>query len=328
MVKPVDGLAEVASVPLSSVRAGLVVALSFVIFSCAAKFHTIHAMSNDPLLELLRPERLTAVVDVGANPIDGDPPYKTLLAKRGCRVVGFEPQPEALAILNTRKSDLETYLPDVIADGNPATLRICSAAGMTSLYKPAAKILNHFRSFPEWGTVVKEISVSTTRLDNAIAENALDFLKIDIQGGELTAIENAPRCLAQAVAIQTEVSFLPLYEEQPTFAEIDQALRKFGFIPHTFAAINRRMIAPLFDEQNPYAALNQLLEADVVYVRDFTQPQRMSDEQLKHLAIIAHHCYRSFDLAMNCIVHLCQRQVIAAESIKHYAALAVSLPPI
>ena len=43
--------------------------------------------------------------------------------------------------------------------------------------------------------------------------------------------------------------------------------------------------------------MNQLLEADVVYVRDFTFPDKMSSEQLKHLALIAHHCYGSYDLA-------------------------------
>jgi hypothetical protein len=177
-----------------------------------------------------------------------------------------------------------------------------------------------FRGFPHWGTVVEELPVSTARLDDVIAEDALDFLKIDIQGGELTAIENGRRCLAHAVAIQAEVSFLPLYEEQPTFADMDRALRKLGFIPHTFAAVNQRMIAPMFDERNPHAAMNQLLEADVVYVRDFTQPDAMTDEQLKHLAIIAHHCYRSFDLATNCISRLCQRQVIAADSVQRYVA--------
>jgi hypothetical protein len=52
---------------------------------------------RDPLFKLLRPERLTAVVDIGANPIDGDPPYQSMLEKRLCRVVGFEPQSEALA---------------------------------------------------------------------------------------------------------------------------------------------------------------------------------------------------------------------------------------
>jgi len=278
-------------------------------------------MFDDPLISLLRPKRLTAVVDIGANPIDGDPPYKDLLQKRGCRVTGFEPQPEALAILNKRKSELETYLPDVVGDGNPATLRICRAPGMTSLYKPDSKMLAHFCGFPQWGTVVREIAASTTRLDDLIGEDDLDFLKIDVQGSELTVIKNGGRCLAHAVAIQAEVSFLPLYEEQPTFAEIDQALHKLGFVLHTFAAINKRMIAPLFDEKNPYAALNQLLEADAVYVRNFTRPEAMTDEQLKHLAIIAHHCYGSFDLAANCIFHLCKRQVIAADSLENYLAM-------
>lgn len=278
-------------------------------------------MSDDQLLNLLRAERLTAVVDVGANPIDGDPPYKALLQIRGCRVTGFEPQVEALAELNKRKGDLETYLPDIIADGRPATLHICRAPGMTSLYKPAAEMLNYFRGFPEWGAVVKKIEVSTSRLDDVLAEQAIDFLKIDIQGGELTAIENGQHCLSRAVAVQAEVSFFPLYEGEPTFADVDRALRKLGFIPHMFAAVNRRMIAPLQDRKNPHAALNQLLQADAVYVRDFTKAQQMSDEQLKHLCIIAHHCYRSFDLAMNCIFHLCERKAVLPDGMQRYASL-------
>jgi len=78
------------------------------------------------------------------------------------------------------------------------------------------------------------------------------------------------------------------------------------------------MIAPMFDAQNPYAALNQLLEADVVYVRDFTRPDLMTDEQLKHLAIIAHHCYKSFDLTVNCLHHLRQRGAITGEFMEQY----------
>jgi len=49
----------------------------------------------DPITELLRPERLTAVLDIGANPIDGEPPYKGMLAAGLCTVTGFEPQAEA-----------------------------------------------------------------------------------------------------------------------------------------------------------------------------------------------------------------------------------------
>ena len=42
--------------------------------------------TEDPLFRLIGPERLTAVVDVGANPIDGDPPYLPMLRGGLCRV--------------------------------------------------------------------------------------------------------------------------------------------------------------------------------------------------------------------------------------------------
>ena len=51
------------------------------------------------LCDILKPRRLTEVVDIGANPIDEEPPYKTMLADGACRVTGFEPQAEALAAL-------------------------------------------------------------------------------------------------------------------------------------------------------------------------------------------------------------------------------------
>jgi hypothetical protein len=47
-----------------------------------------------------------------------------MLSRRLCTVTGFEPQPDGLASLNARKSELETYLPYVIGDGSPGTLHI------------------------------------------------------------------------------------------------------------------------------------------------------------------------------------------------------------
>jgi hypothetical protein len=106
------------------------------------------------------------VVDVGANPIDGQPPYRPLLAARLCKVIGFEPQPKALAELNARKSAAETYLPYVIGDGMPGTLRVCSAPGMTSLLRPDPNMAMYFRGFESWGRVVEEQPVETRRLDD------------------------------------------------------------------------------------------------------------------------------------------------------------------
>jgi hypothetical protein len=41
-----------------------------------------------------------------------------------------------------------------------------------------------------------------------------------------------------------------------------------------------------------------------VYVRDFRDKSNLSDEQFKHLALVMHHCYRSFDLALYCLLAL------------------------
>lgn len=275
----------------------------------------------DAVADLLRPERLTAVVDIGANPIDSDPPYKRMLASRLCTLVGFEPQAEGHASLNARKGDLETYLPYAIGDGTPGILKVCQASGMSSLFTPEPRVLNAFPLFAHFGTVLKEIPIETRTLDSISEIAALDLLKIDVQGSELSVFRNGSARLANAVAIQTEVSFMPLYKSQPVVGDIDLALRALGFVPHMFAAINKRMILPVHLADNPYAAINQLLEADIVYVRDFTQPEKMDPEQLKHLAMIAHHCYGSYDLAANCIHNLVVKGVMPAGAVEQYLAL-------
>ena len=39
---------------------------------------------------------------------------------------------------------------------------------------------------------------------------------------------------------------------------------------------------------------------------------------LKHLALVAHHCYGSYDLAANCINHLATRGVLPADAVGRY----------
>jgi FkbM family methyltransferase len=267
---------------------------------------------------LLSPQRLTAVVDIGANPIDGEPPYTPMLAEGLCQVTGFEPQQEALLELQRMKGPNERYLPYAVGDGDAHTLNICRASGMTSLFQPDPATLGLFEVLKPLGEVIERVPLQTRRLDDISEIQHLDFLKIDIQGGELAVFKGGKAKLAEAVAIQTEISFVTLYKDQPSLGDIDLELRSQGFLPHCFAAIKPWPIAPCVIDNNPRQALNQLLEADIVYVRDFTHADSMSDEQLKHLALIAHYCYRSFDLAVRCVMLLEQRQALEAQTQQRY----------
>ena len=276
-------------------------------------------MSIKNLLQLLKPVRLTEIVDIGANPIDGEPPYRPMMAaKHLCRVTGFEPQQDALNALLTKKGQNERYLPYAIGNGSEQTLNICQVSGMTSLLTPDKNMLQTFGIFAEFGRVIEQIPISTRTLDSIDEIVHLDYLKIDIQGGEMDVFKHGRQKLAKTVAIQTEISFMPLYENQPTFAEIDAELRSQGFVPHCFAAMKNWIISPLVINNNPTIPLNQLMEADMVYVRDFTKPDSMSNEQLKHLALISHICYQSFDLTMRCVQLLEQRGVLAKGAVERY----------
>ncbi len=277
--------------------------------------------NTDFLFSVLAPDRLTTVVDIGANPIDGDPPYKGMLEKQLCTVLGFEPQEEALQQLEQQKSPQECYLPHAIGDGKPHTLYQCRASGMTSLFEPDATTLSLFNDFSFLGEVIDRPVLETTRLDDLEAIEAMDFLKIDIQGAELDVFQSGRNKLQQCVAVQTEVSFIPLYKDQPVFWQIDKEMREQGFIPHAFDAVKRWPLAPYRDPGHHRKPLNQLLEADIVYVRDFVHPQNMSDEQLKHLALVAQHVYRSYDLVMRCLSILVSRHSLGADVLDEYVLL-------
>jgi FkbM family methyltransferase len=273
------------------------------------------------LARLLSIGRLTHVVDIGANPIDGAPPYRPLLEAQLCRITGFEPQASALAELNLKKGANETYLPYAVGDGNEHTLNLCAYSGWTSTFVPSAAALEVFSFFKNNASVVGQTRIQTHRLDDLAEVNDIDFLKIDIQGGELNVFVHGKDKLKNAVAVQTELQFVNLYEGQPSFGQVDQELRSQGFIPHAFAALKRWPISPLQFGGDPTRALNQLLEADLVYVRDFVHPDNMSIDQLKHLCLIAHACYGSFDLAGRCIALLEQRKDIPAGALQQYIAM-------
>ena len=74
------------------------------------------------------------------------------------------------------------------------------------------------------------------------------------------------------------------------------------------------------DHQQLYDS-SALLEADLVYVRDFVHAESMSSEQLKHLGQISHSCYGSFDLAGGCVALLEQRNALAAGALQQYIDL-------
>lgn len=270
---------------------------------------------NSSLYRLLELTRLPVVVDVGSNPIDGDPPYKNLLKERLCEVIGFEPQQDALEKLRVGASDLETYHPHSIGLGGKSILNIFKASGLTSLYKPNVSVFNQFDALRPLSAVINEVEVITQRLDEIREIEFADFLKMDIQGGELAALQSSKGLLSNTAMVQVEVPFLCLYHGQPTFGELDTELRDRGFVPHSFSAIKRMPISPILIDNDVFKGVNQLLEADILYVKNFTRPNELSDVLLKNLAFLAFTIAGSYDLTACLIKELISRKLVEENSL-------------
>ena len=92
---------------------------------------------------------------------------------------------------------------------------------MTSLLKPGKSALQFFNGFEDIGSVQSIETVETKKLDELEDLPDIDFLKMDIQGAELTVLNNGTQKPKSCISMQVEVAYFWLYENQPTFGDID-----------------------------------------------------------------------------------------------------------
>jgi len=236
------------------------------------------------------------IVDVGAMAL-GDLPsdYQPLLDKGLAEVIGFEPVAEECDKLNSKSDGKHLYLPYFIGDGTKGIFHLCNYSMTSSLYEPNSALLRKFQHLDELVQVIEASKVDTHRLDDIKEIEDIDLLKIDIQGAELDAFNGATRVLKQAVAVHTEVEFVPLYKKQPLFSDVDEKLRSCGYLFHRFHGLSGRTFKPLVNLENEGAPLSQLLWSDAIYLRNFMRLEGLPIKKLIALCVITHELYQSFD---------------------------------
>ncbi|KAF0114572.1 MAG: FkbM family methyltransferase [Rhodobacteraceae bacterium] len=254
-------------------------------------------LPKDLVADLIRALPLASpieVVDVGASTLSASetPPYEPLLSHGLARLTGFEPNPAEFAKLQSTQT--RRYLPDAIGDGGPATLHLTRHPGFASTLAPDPGVTGQIHSFTALTEVTGRQLIQTTRLDDITDLPRIDLLKIDIQGGELAAFRGGSQKLSRVLCVQTEVAFVPIYRDQPLFADQDAALRALGLRFFGFASAHR---FPFTGTPNDlyFAAkrhdIGQWIDADAIYLTDFTRWEALPEEELARLFFILAMCY-------------------------------------
>jgi FkbM family methyltransferase len=206
------------------------------------------------LVDRLHP---VAVLDVGAN--TGQ--YARMLRGLGygSLIISFEPLSSAHKILTVEASADSNWkvAPRAALGSVKGSIEInVSGNSASSSVLPMKEA--HLSAAPESRYVATE-TVALERLDvllPAIFSGAGPiFLKIDTQGYEEEVLKGAAGILSRVVAIQMEISLVPLYQGAPTLVHIVSAMGDLGY--HLF------QVVPGFRD----GATGQLLQLDGIFVR-------------------------------------------------------------
>jgi hypothetical protein len=171
--------------------------------------------------------------------------------------------------------------------------------------------------------------VQTARLDDLADLPRIDWLKIDIQGGELAAFRGGRDKLSRALCVQTEVAFVPIYRNQPLWTDQDAALQALGLRFHGFASANRFPFTGTPKDLYFVAKrqdIGQWIDADAVYLRDFAGWEGLPDEDLKRLFFIVALCYPALSTTLRLAGLLVARGALDAKWMQRFASAFIPRP--
>jgi FkbM family methyltransferase len=176
------------------------------------------------LRAVLAEERLT-LIDVGAAG-DIEPRWRKIATL--IHYIGFEPDARSRVSLETNNRDCASYrvLPYVIWDVDARIdMNMCKDPQKSSYYAPHLPFVARFPNVGRFDIVSKETLEARTLDGLGLAG---DFLKLDLQGGELAALQGAPLFLGKCFGVELEVEFAEIYGSQPLFGDVCRFLTEHG----------------------------------------------------------------------------------------------------
>lgn len=175
---------------------------------------------------------VATVIDVGANVGQFAGSIRKLLPK--ARIYSFEPIEECFIALSRNAGDdpLTRCFPYALGSEDG------TAAFNKNDFSPSSSLLPlagaHVAEFP-FTARVSETEVEVRRLDSVAATLELTeplLVKMDVQGFEMHVVEGGRKTLAGAAAVIVEVSFVEIYQGQPSFNDLNEELRALGLNFH------------------------------------------------------------------------------------------------
>jgi FkbM family methyltransferase len=181
-------------------------------------------------LDWIQKKNISVVFDVGAN--EGQYAHELFEAGYGGSVVSFEPLSDAFSSLKNRAQAIPNWKVVNVALGENEDFSLINVSGNSQSSSLLFMLGRHEESCPE-SKCYRQEKIRVERLSSYWTQHCENddsvWLKIDVQGFELSVLKGAGDFLKKAAAIELELSLVPLYKGQPLMGEMIKFLNENGF---------------------------------------------------------------------------------------------------
>ncbi len=150
--------------------------------------------------------------------------------KKHVNYFGFEPDARSYYELLKARDNYKSYFINQkgVWDCNTKIkFYLCKKPEVSSALLPNLELLKRFPDSSRF-SIESEIELDVDSLDNSHKEE-VDFIKIDVQGGELNILKGAEKTITSTLGLELEIEFIQLYKNQPLFGEIKEWLKLNDF---------------------------------------------------------------------------------------------------
>jgi len=263
------------------------------------KLNNLFISPSIKALKVLPCDGVVSLLDIGAAD-QIEPRWKPFV--QFLNYVGVEPDERSRSKLLNIKENFRSYqiIPYVLADkAKLVNFNLCRKPQVSSIYEPNAEFLSRFPDAKRYD-IVEKVTTKSVCLDNIDVPN-VDFLKIDVQGGELDILKGGIKKLKSVLGVELEVEFINLYRGQPLFGDVCKELSQHEFEFIDFISLARW-------ERKVLSEYGQCVFGDALFLRSPESPILQSfgiDKWTAYFAVLL--IYRRFDLIETAIEKLPDR---------------------
>tara|TARA_B100001063_G_scaffold147258_1_gene137511 strand:+ start:797 stop:1750 length:954 start_codon:yes stop_codon:yes gene_type:complete len=200
--------------------------------------------------------------------------------RKSLNYVGIEPDKRSNQELNKASETRNTYILDSFAwnERKKIEFYFCKKPMVSSAYIPNRELLDQYPNADRFDIVQTEL-ITAEPLEEKLRPHKTDFIKLDIQGGELNALKGIGNSLDNCLGVEIEVEFSEMYKSQPLFSEVNNFLLSKGFYFSDFVNLTRW-------ERNAHNGFGRCIFGDGLWMKDIDNlTNKTGEEYFKYSSI-------------------------------------------